>query len=92
MNIEYKKYITEFIGTLLLAFVVLATGNWLAIGAALAIGCYFGANISGAAYNPAIALCYLANKKITNDEIIPYIIFELLGGIVAYLLFKMMKK
>jgi glycerol uptake facilitator-like aquaporin len=92
MNIEYKKYITEFLGTLLLAFVVLTTGNWLAIGAALAVGCYFGGPISGAAYNPAIALCYLANNKITNDEIVPFIVFELLGGFVAYILYKMMKK
>ena len=29
---EFKKYIVEFFGTLLLTFVVLATGNWLAIG------------------------------------------------------------
>jgi aquaporin Z len=92
MNYNIKKYIVEFFGTLLLTFVVLATGNWLAIGAALAIGCYFGANISGAAFNPAIALAYLACNKITTSQIIPYIIFEIAGALCAFQLYKMMKK
>ena len=92
MNYNIKKYIIEFFGTLLLTFVVLATGNWLAIGAALAIGCYFGANISGAAFNPAIALAYLASNKITTSQIIPYIVFEIAGALFAFQLYKMMKK
>jgi hypothetical protein len=90
MNLNFKKYITEFLGTLLLAFVVLTTGNWLAIGAALAIGCYLGASISGAAFNPAIALCYLAMNKINTTEIVPYIVFEILGAMTAYGLYKLM--
>jgi aquaporin Z len=84
-----KKYITEFLGTLLLAFVVLSTGNWMAIGSALAVGCYLGGPISGAAYNPAVALCYLALNKINTTEIVPYIVFEILGAMVAYCLYKM---
>jgi aquaporin Z len=92
MNYNFKKYIVEFFGTLLLTFVVLATGNWLAIGAALAIGCYFGASISGAAFNPAIALAYLACNKITTSQVIPYIVFEIAGALVAYQLYKLMKK
>jgi aquaporin Z len=89
MNLNLKKYITEFLGTLLLAFVVLSTGNWLAIGAALAVGCYLGGPISGAAYNPAVALCYLALNKINTTDIVPYIVFEILGAMVAYWLYKM---
>jgi len=92
MNLNFKKYITEFLGTLLLTFVVLSTGNWLAIGATLAVGCYLGGPISGAAFNPAVAISYLAINKITTSEIIPYILFEILGAIVAYLLYKMLSK
>ena len=90
MNLNFKKYITEFLGTLLLAFVVLSTGNWLAIGSALSVGCYLGAPISGAAYNPAVALCYLAMNKINTSEIVPYIVFEILGAMVAFWLYKML--
>lgn len=92
MNSNLKKYIVEFFGTLLLAFVILATGNWLAIGAALAIGCYFGAAISGAAYNPAVALAYLAAKKINTEQVIFYIVAEIAGALTAYYLYKLIKK
>ena len=91
MNLSFKKYITEFLGTLFLVFVVLTTGNWLAIGAALAIGCYLGGPISGAAYNPAVALSYLATNKINTNEVVGHIVFEILGGMVAYLLYKNIK-
>ena len=92
MNTNLQTYIIEFFGTLLLTFVVLATGNWLAIGAALAIGAYFGGPISGAAYNPAVALALLAMKKIGTEQIIPYIVFEIAGALVAYWLYRMMKR
>jgi len=92
MNTNLKIYTIEFLGTLLLTFVVLATGNWLAIGAALAIGAYFGGAISGAAYNPAVALALMACNKISTEQIVPYIVFEIAGALVAYWLYKMMKK
>ena len=41
------KYLVEFLGTMLLVFVIFATGNWLAIGAALALAVYLGGAISG---------------------------------------------
>jgi len=90
MILNFKKYFTEFLGTLLLTFVVLTTGNWLAIGTALAIGCYLGGSISGAAYNPAVAIAYLATNKITTTEFVPYILFEILGALVAFWLYKKM--
>jgi len=92
MNDNLKKYIVEFFGTLLLTFVILATGNWLAIGAALAIGSYFGGSISGGAFNPAVALAYMACNKITTAHVVPYIVFEIAGALVAYQLYKIMKK
>jgi glycerol uptake facilitator-like aquaporin len=86
------KYLVEFLGTMLLAYVVLATGNWFAIGGALAIGCLLGAKVSGAAYNPAVAISYYAAGKITQGEVLPYIIAEVLGGLAAYQCYKMYVK
>jgi aquaporin Z len=80
----FSKYLVEFLGTMFLTYVVLATGSWIAIGIALAIGCLLGANISGAAYNPAVAISYYASGKITEGELLPYIIAEVLGGLAAY--------
>ena len=91
MLYDINKYIGEFFGTLLLTFVILITDNYLAYGATESLICYFGAPISGAAFNPAIALAYLANKEITNLEIIPYIIFEIIGALCGYFLYKLIK-
>ena len=82
------KYIVEFLGTLLLTFIVLATNNYLAIGAALALAVLFGGPISGGAFNPAVAIALLSSGKIHNNDIVPYIIAEILGGLTA---FKMVK-
>ena len=40
-----NKYIVEFLGTLFFLYVILATGNALAIGAALALAILVGGNI-----------------------------------------------
>jgi glycerol uptake facilitator-like aquaporin len=91
MILNLKKYITEFLGTLILVFVGLSTsGNWLAIGAALAICVYLGGPISGGSYNPAITISYLATNKINTPEFVLYIVFEILGGMLGICLFKML--
>lgn len=83
------KYLVEFIGTMLLVFVIFATGNWLAIGAALALGVLLGGPISGGAFNPAVAFSLYYAGKLTQTDLIPYIIAEILGGLSAVYLYKM---
>ena len=88
-----NKYLIEFLGTLFLTFIVFATnGNYLAIGSALAVGSLLGEAISGAAYNPAIAMAYLVAGKISQADIIPYILAEIAGGLAAFQLVKMVFK
>jgi glycerol uptake facilitator-like aquaporin len=90
MNINI--YIAEFLGTLFLTFIIFATGNYLAIGAALALGVLMAGPISGAAFNPAVAITLLVAGKISKSQIIPYIIAELAGGLAAYQLYKTIYK
>ena len=78
-----KKYLVEFLGTALLCFIFFATGNYLAIGAALAIAVLLGGGISGGAFNPALAITLMASGKIGNNDVIPYIIAEILGGLTG---------
>jgi glycerol uptake facilitator-like aquaporin len=87
-----NKYIVEFLGTLLLTFVVLATGNYLAIGAALAVAVLLGGAISGGAFNPAVAVAYLASGKIPTSDVIPYVAAEVAGGLAAFELVKILIK
>ena len=82
------KYLVEFLGTMLLVFVVLATGNWVAIGSALGIGVLIGVPISGAAFNPAVAIGMYAAGKIAKQDLLPYIIVEILGALAAFFVYK----
>ena len=50
-----NKYVVEFLGALFLLYVIVATGNAIAIGAALAIAIMVGGSISGGHFNPANA-------------------------------------
>jgi aquaporin Z len=83
-----NKYFVEFLGTLFLSFIIFATNNYLAIGAALAIGILLGGSISGGSFNPAITIAYLAAGKIHNNDLFPYIIAEVLGGLLGFFLVK----
>lgn len=82
------KVFVEFVGTMFLSFVIFATGNYLAIGAALAIAVLLGGPVSGGAFNPAIAIAMYSAGKIPNTDLIPYLIGEILGGLAGLALFQ----
>ena len=50
------KYLAEFLGTLFFMYIIIATGNPLAIGAALALAILMTGNISGGHINPAVTI------------------------------------
>ena len=83
-----NKYLVELFGTALLSFVIFSTGNYLAIGAALAIGILLGGPISGAAYNPAITVALMMAGKLAKKDLIPYIIAQIIGALAGYYLVK----
>ena len=78
------KYIIEFLGTMFLSFVVFSTGNYLAIGLALAIGVFLGGTISGGAFNPAITIALFMENKINKNDVIPYVVVQILGSICGF--------
>ena len=84
-----NKYLVEFLGTMFLAFIIFATGNYLAIGAALAIGALLGGPISGGSFNPAVTLALYNSGKLMKSDIVPYIIVEILGALAGFEAFKM---
>jgi aquaporin Z len=78
-----NKYLVEFLGTMFLVFTIFATGNWIAIGAALAIAILLGGAISGGAFNPAVAISLYYGGKLSQADLLPYIIVQILGGLAA---------
>jgi len=84
-----KKIICEFVGTFIFLSVILATGDPLAIGLALAVSVYFGIKVSGGHFNPAVSVMMYFKKAINDKELVCYIISQVLGGLVALNFFKM---
>ncbi len=91
MQREIEKYLVEFIGTTFFLYVIISTGNALAIGAALALAIFVGGSISGGNFNPAVSVMMIAAGKLKPNEGICYIIAQLLGGMLALALYKHVK-
>jgi glycerol uptake facilitator-like aquaporin len=79
-----NKYLVEFLGTMFLMFVIFTTRNWLAIGFGLAIPTLLGGPVSGGAFNPAVAISLYAAGKLAKQDLLPYIIVEILGALAAF--------
>ena len=87
-----NKLLVEFLGTVLLVFVVLSTGHWAAIGLTLALAVFLGGSISGGAFNPAVTLSFYMKKSINANDLVMYIVAQLLGAIVAFYVYQNTKK
>lgn len=87
-----RKYIAEFMGTLLLVFlgtgtVVIAKGDTLAIGLAFGLAITIMAiavgGVSGGNFNPAVTLAMVLNKRLALKDAVGYWISQFLGATVA---------
>jgi len=86
-----QKYLAEFSGTLFFVYVILATGNPLAIGAALALVILLASPISGGHMNPAVSITMASFGKIDRSDLIPYILAQVFGALVALEIYKKYK-
>jgi aquaporin Z len=83
-----KAVLVEFIGTFFFLYVIISTGNFVAISTALAVAIYLGGKISGGNFNPAVTVMMVVAKKQRMETLVPYIIAQILGGIAALELYK----
>jgi len=91
--------LAEFLFTFALVYVVLnsataegTAGNsfyGLAIGMTVMVGAFAVGDISGGAFNPAVALGITVMGISTWNNIWMYLVADLLGGAVAAVIFKM---
>lgn len=82
------KYLAEFVGAALFIYVILATGNPLAIGATLSLVILLTSQISGGHINPAVSIVMASAGKIEINELIPYCLAQIFGGLTALELYK----
>lgn len=86
-----NKYLVEFVGSILFVYVILATGNPLAIGAALALIILIASPISGGHINPAVSVVMSSAGRLPTMDLLPYVVAQVLGGLVALQLYKRYK-
>jgi len=85
-----QKYLAEFFGAIFIVYIILATGNPLAIGASYALAILLTSNISGGHINPAVSITMAAAGKLPTNDLIPYILSQCFGGLVALEIYKRM--
>ena len=82
------NYLVEFLGTILFVYIILATGNPIAIGAAYALIILLTREISGGYLNPAITIALVSLNKINVNDLVPYILAQTFGALIALEIFK----
>ena len=86
-----QKYLVEFVGTAFFLFVILATGKAVPIGLALMAAIMMGGPISGGNFNPAVSVMLASAGKLPMADLVPYVVAQVAGGLVAYQLHKHVK-
>ena len=86
-----SKYLTEFIGTFFLVLTICCSvvGGAplppLAIGSALMVMVFAGGHVSGGHYNPAVTLAVTMRGRCSAIDVVPYMISQVAGAVVAAL-------
>src|SRR5438309_4849296 len=94
-----NKYIAEFIGTFFLVLTIGCSviGNGagpfapLAIGSALMVMIFAGGYLSGGHFNPAVTLGVWLRGKCEARDVLPYMMFQVIGAVLAALVVKFLK-
>jgi aquaporin Z len=89
----FRKYVVEFFGTFFLVMVICmmsGSGNdpfsAMAAGVMLVAMTYAGFALSGAHFNPAVSVAIYLRGKLNSGDLLPYIVSQFLGGILAAML------
>jgi len=88
------KFLAELIGTFIFLSVIITSGHatsrcadsfvWIKIGLALSVVILLVGALSGGQLNPAVSVMLYLNKDINLQQLILYIIAQIIGAILAY--------
>ena len=83
-----NELLIEYVGSVFFFYVIIATANPIAIGAALAMVVYLGGPISGGNYNPAVTLMMVLSGKQQINTIFSYMIVQFLAAFTVVEIYK----
>ena len=83
-----NNYLVEFIISGVFVFIILATGNPLAIGASLALIILITQGMTYGMMNPMVTIVMASAGQIPVNDIVPYVIAQIMGGLVGLEVYK----
>jgi aquaporin Z len=90
---DASKFLVELLGTFFFVSVILntltltdSTTGPISVAVALLAAIYFGGKISGGHFNPAVSLSMYFKKVISLNIFMGYVIFQIIGAILAVIL------
>ena len=86
-----NKLLAEFLGTMFFLYVILATGDAVAIGLALMAAIFILGKKSGGHFNPAVSVMMAVAGKLSMKDLAPYVVAQVAGGLAALELYKRVK-
>jgi glycerol uptake facilitator-like aquaporin len=86
------RALLEFLGTFIFLFVILQQGQPIPIAVALLAVIYAFGSISGGHFNPAVTVMMGVHQKISTEDAAVYIVAQILGGILAVIVYKQLEK
>ena len=97
-----KKFIAEVIGTFVFLGVIIVSvagksltvadkaETWIKVGLALSIAILLVGGISGANLNPCVSIMFYLHKDLTFEELMIYILAQVIGAVLAFTMYKIM--
>jgi glycerol uptake facilitator-like aquaporin len=97
-----KKFVAEVIGTFVFLGVIIVSvagksltvadkaETWIKIGLALSVAILLVGGISGANLNPCVSIMFYLHKDLTFEELMIYILAQVIGAFLAFTMYKMM--
>ena len=98
-NMMVSKFIAELIGTFVFLGVIIISVSgvssniyeradaWIHIGLALSVAILLMGKISGGHFNPAVSFMFFLNKEISAEQLLIYILAQLIGAALAYIMY-----
>ena len=87
----FSKLLAEFLGTMFFLYVILATGDAIAIGLALITVILIAGKMSGGHFNPAVSVMMAMAGKLSMKNLAPYVLAQVAGGLAALEFYKRVK-
>ena len=81
-------YLGEFLGTFLFLLTILVVGEPIPIVVSLLGAIYAFGKLSGGHFNSTISIMQYAHGKISLEQLIGYVLAQVVGGLVALLFYK----